>query len=348
MGVSGGVDSSVAALLLKKRGYQVTAAFLSVWQPDFLECTRKDDRRDALRVAAALNIPFVEIDAVEEYRREVIAYLLREYQSGRTPNPDVMCNKHIKFGIFLKKARAMGADAIATGHYARLAQRGGKWALLRAKDDHKDQTYFLWTLSQEQLAHALFPIGEYRKDEVRRIARAHQLFTAAKRDSQGLCFIGKMRMREFLSHLVGPQERGLVLNEKGEVIGEHPGALFFTIGQRRGFTITKKTPHDVPYYVVAKDMARNTLTVSQAPRQYPHGAGPLTLEQPHWIRRPLAAGEQCMARLRHRQPLFPVTIQSAEKEEARVMPEQALGPVPHGQSLVLYQGDECLGGGILA
>jgi len=247
VGVSGGVDSSTSVALLKKQGYDVTGVFIKVWQPDFVECQWKEDRLDAMGVCADLGIPFLDLDLEEEYKSDVFDYMVSEYKQGRTPNPDVMCNKKIKFGGFLDFAKNKGADFIATGHYVRW--QGKK--LLMGVDKGKDQSYFLWTLTQDQLKYCIFPIGQYEKTKVRRLAKKFGLLTAQKKDSQGLCFVGKVDMKEFLQRFI-PQKEGLVLNTDGQVIGVHEGIFFYTIGQRHGFKIKKKGVDDKPYYVVKR------------------------------------------------------------------------------------------------
>ena len=235
IGMSGGVDSSVSAALLKKAGYDVTGVFIKVWQPDWINCTWKEDRMDAMRVAALLDIPFITLDLEKEYKEEVVDYMISEYRAGRTPNPDVMCNRYVKFGGFYDWAMKQGADYVATGHYAQVID--GK--LIAGNDKNKDQTYFLWTLNKEQLSKTIFPVGNIEKPEVRKLAKKFNLPNAEKKDSQGLCFIGKIDIKEFLSHYID-SKRGNVLNIEGEVIGEHDGSFFFTIGERHGFNILKK------------------------------------------------------------------------------------------------------------
>ncbi|MEK7180377.1 MAG: tRNA 2-thiouridine(34) synthase MnmA, partial [Patescibacteria group bacterium] len=307
VGMSGGVDSSVSAALLKKEGYDITGVFIKVWQPDFIECDWRIERRDAMRVCAALNIPFLTFDFEEEYKRDVIDYMLLEYKRGRTPNPDVMCNRYIKFGSFLRKAREMGADFIATGHYAirEIKEEDGKevYVLRESKDKEKEQSYFLWTLGQEELKHSLFPVGGYKKEEVRNLAKKFNLPTALKKDSQGLCFLGKIDFRDFLKMYL-PEKVGNVVNLSEEIIGTHEGVHFYTIGQRHGFTITKKSTEDKPFYVVSKDIAKNILTVANKEeiKFKEVQVKKITLSDVSWISgKKLQNSFSCFARFRYHQ-----------------------------------------------
>ena len=358
VGLSGGVDSSVSCALLQKDGYDITAVFIKTWHPDFLPCTWKEDRLDAMRVAAHLGIPFVTLDLEKEYKENVADYMIEEYKRGRTPNPDVMCNKNVKFGAFLKYALAEGADFVATGHYAKRRLKikdyrlqnttEDKYELLAGTDKNKDQSYFLWTLMQEQLKHILFPVGDIEKPEVRRLAKKFGLPTAEKKDSQGVCFLGKLDMTEFLEHFE-TKKRGDVLNEKGEVIGWHEGAIFHTIGSRHGFTITKKSTNDAPYFITAKDIRANTLTVANKEKGSLKGKGDQTLrlENVNWISGTAPDSEKIFtARTRYRAELFPCKISSRDgKTEVNFSDPQE--PSAPGQSLVAYDGEECLGGGII-
>jgi tRNA-specific 2-thiouridylase len=261
VGLSGGVDSSVTAALLKDQGYHVVGVFIRTWQPDFIECTWRDERRDAIRVAAHLGIPFRELDLEKEYKEHVADYMIDEYRRGRTPNPDVMCNREIKFGGFKKWALAEGADFVATGHYAEVRQnKQGDYELVVSKDSEKDQTYFLWKLNQEDLKHILFPVGHLKKEDVRKLATKFGLPTAAKKDSQGICMLGAIDMKDFLRQYIDVTE-GVVNNEGGKQIGVHPGSIFFTLGERHGFTITDKESIGKVFYVIAKDVTQNSITV---------------------------------------------------------------------------------------
>jgi tRNA-specific 2-thiouridylase len=350
VGMSGGVDSSVSAALLKKAGHEVVGVFIKVWQPDWIECNWREERLEAMRAAAHLDIPFHTLDLEKEYKQGVIDYMIAEYDAGRTPNPDVMCNREVKFGGFWKWAKEQGAHAVATGHYAR--NENGK--LLAGVDSNKDQSYFLWTLTQDDLAHVLFPVGSLTKPEVRALAKKFKLPNAEKKDSQGLCFIGKVDVKEFLAHYAKGNpaaEPGKVLNEKGEAIGSHSGALFLTIGERHGFEIDakRKTPHDEPHYVVSKDTAQNTVTVSsRTGGTASSGRRKTGVSKTNWISGAAPrAGTGLQARTRYRQDLQSIRILSASPLEAAIEfsePQDALTP---GQSLVMYSGEECLGGGII-
>lgn len=354
VGVSGGVDSSVAAFLLREQGYNVVGAFIKTWQPDFIECTWREERRDAMRVCAHLGIPFVTIDAEQEYKEKVGEYMIEEYKKGRTPNPDVMCNKEVKFGIFLQKAREMGADFVATGHYARLESRAESGIknqelriLKKGVDEKKDQSYFLWTLTQDQLKYILFPIGHLPKDEVRKIAEKNGLFTATKKDSQGVCFLGEIDMKDFLQHYI-PKQEGKVLNMEGETIGVHDGALFFTYGERHGFHITKKGTDDKPLYVVGKNIEENTITVSPntEDRKVFDNVREIRIGNTVW-NTPIEHEKIYSAIVRYNQIPVSVRVLRAQKNEAVVIFQEDQDTFSRGQSLVVYEGDQCVGGGII-
>ena len=338
VGVSGGVVSSVSLVILKEQGYNVVGCFIKTWQPDFIECTWREERRDAMRICAKLDVPFLTINAEEEYKNAVGMYMVNEYRAGRTPNPDVMCNKEVKFGVFLKKALSLGADFVATGHYAQTKE--GK--LFKGKDISKDQSYFLWTLTKDQLLKTKFPIGHLEKTEVRSIAKKYGLLTAEKKDSQGVCFLGPIDMKDFLKHYIDVK-KGNVLDINGEIIGEHDGALFYTLGERHGFKITKKGTEDGRLYVIARDLKKNTLTVSENINE----AGikekkKIKIENINWISKPLA-GKTYEARIRYQQKLEKCKIEGdfviLEKEEPLAV---------SGQSVVVYDGEECVGGGIIS
>ena len=351
VGVSGGVDSSVAAALLVRAGYDVTGVFMRVWQPDFIECTWREERRDAMRVCAHLGIPFLMMDLEKEYREGVADYMIREYKAGRTPNPDVMCNREVKFGAFYKKARELGADMIATGHYATHDEEDGRHALRVSKDTNKDQTYFLWAMPKDAFNHTLFPVGGYTKDEVRKLAEKFGLPTAAKKDSQGVCFLGKLDMKEFLAHYI-PEQDGVVLNTEGKAIGTHRGAVFFTLGERHGFEITKKGTDDKPLYVIAKDLEKNTITVSDTPQDAtPHLKNILTLSDTNWLGAIPEAGKRYQVRIRYRGELYPCELHPQRPGRWENVELRFVDTIPEfvapGQSAVIYDAEVCLGGGII-
>lgn len=342
VGLSGGVDSSVAAKRLLERGYDVTGVFIKTWQPDFIPCTWEEERRDAMRVAAHLGIPFLTCDAEAAYRDEVAAYMIREYAAGRTPNPDVMCNKFVKFGAFLAFARAHGVNIVATGHYARMEKRGDTDVLLRGVDTEKDQSYFLWTLTKEQRASILFPIGDTKKSSIRTEAIAAGLPTATKADSQGICFLGEIDMKEFLSRHITTKP-GAVLSVDGNAIGIHEGALLYTIGERHGFTVTDPAYKAVPQFVIAKDTAANTITV--APEITRTTGKRIVLENVHWIGAPVSGESE--AQFRYRQK--PFRVQSTISHNTVTLTVLDAVDTPSvGQSCVFYDGDLCKGGGIIS
>ncbi len=347
VGVSGGVDSSVSLALLQKAGYDVTGVFLKVWNPAWLPCNWKEERRSAMRVCATLGVPFLTIDLEKEYKEEVVDYMVREYSLGRVPNPDVFCNKYIKFGAFLKRAKEMGADFIATGHYAQIRKVGGVFELQESVDQEKDQSYFLYTLTQAELSHTFFPVGGMKKSEVRDLARKFRLPTAEKKDSQGLCFIGKVDMKDFLKHYIKTKE-GNVLNVKGEVVGKHAGALLFAIGERHGFTISKKTPEDPRYFVIAKNLNENTITVANKEKEVESvfSAKSILIKELNIISGVHTLPEIISVRIRYRQDKQECSIKKTHEGWAIIfMARQSAISV--GQSAVLYDADICLGGGII-
>jgi tRNA-uridine 2-sulfurtransferase len=360
VGVSGGVDSSVSAALLKDQDYEVVGVFIRTWTPDFIDCTWRDERRDAMRVCAHLGIPFLECDAEEAYKRGVADYMIEEYKKGNTPNPDVMCNREVKFGVFWDFARAHGADYIATGHYAVVAPcegggaegRGG--VLCKSPDQSKDQSYFLWTLTQDDLAHVMFPVGHLQKTEVRKLAEKYNLPVATKKDSQGVCFLGPLDMKEFLKHYI-KSERGEVLDENGNVIGEHDGAVFFTLGERHGFTITKHASSDTPLYVVAKDIDQNTITVSPKTvlgemQAMSVGVSIYKIKNTNLSSVLPSTERGYTAQIRYHGEFLSCKVSKGPFDtanSAEINFEQPILVSP-GQSIVVYDGDICLGGGIVA
>lgn len=342
VGLSGGVDSSVSVTLLKQQGYNVVGVFIRTWQPDFIECSFREDRLDAMRVAAYLDIPFLECDAEAIYKEKVAEYMIEEYKAGRTPNPDVMCNREIKFGVFWDFAKKHGADFVATGHYAQT--KDGK--LLKANDPSKDQAYFLYRLTQNDLEHILFPIGHLHKTEVRKLAEKFGLPNAVKKDSQGVCMLGDLDLKQFLEHYIR-SERGDVLNEDGEVVGYHDGVLFLTLGERHGFTITKKTPNDERYYIVAKDIDKNTITVSNKKElEIENDKKETKIIRCNWIGDVPLVSKQYSSQIRYHGEFLPCKIKSIEGDSASVVFEKPILVAP-GQSIVLYDDDICLGGGIV-
>ena len=365
MGVSGGVDSSVALTLLKKDGYDVIGVFLKVWHPDFLPCDWKEERRSAMRVCATLGVPFLTMDCEAEYKKEVVDYMIAEYRVGRTPNPDVFCNKYVKFGVFLKKALALGADFVATGHYAQVCQGlpltceakcqreslTQTLELHEAVDDNKDQSYFLYTLNQNQLSRTLFPIGGLTKPEVRKLAEKFGLSTATKKDSQGVCFLENIDMKDFLSRFI-ETEKGDVLNTRGEKIGWHDGAVFYTIGERHGFIITKKSPSDNRLFVVAKDLEKNTITVADKKTENDaiYSIKEIVVKNLHFVSGKKEDEEkenlECQVRIRYRQEKQKCSV-SKKSDGWHITFAEPQNGVALGQSAVLYDHSLCLGGGII-
>jgi len=351
VGMSGGVDSSVSAYLLQRQGYQVEGLFMKNWEEDDNEeyCTAASDLADAQAVCDKLAIPLHTVNFAAEYWDNVFELFLAEYKAGRTPNPDVLCNKEIKFKAFLDfAAEDLGADFIATGHYVRRQDVAGQSRLLRGLDDNKDQSYFLYTLGHGQLARCLFPVGELEKPEVRRIAAELGLVTAAKKDSTGICFIGERRFNEFLSRYL-PAQPGPIITVDGQRVGEHQGLMYHTLGQRKGLGIGgTKEGSEEPWYVVDKHVADNVLVVAQGhehPRLMSVG---LLAGQLNWVDRlPLAAPLRCVVKTRYRQADIPCLVDPLETGALRVRFDQPVAAVTPGQSAVFYQGERCLGGGVI-
>ncbi|MGH8030909.1 MAG: tRNA 2-thiouridine(34) synthase MnmA [Luteimonas sp.] len=370
--MSGGVDSSVAALLLRDRarehpGESIAGLFMQNWADDDAQdsasaaegrkpkaagsggCRADDDRRDAVAVCGRLGLPIHFRDFSAEYWDGVFAHFLAEYAAGRTPNPDVLCNREIKFKHFLDAARALGAERIATGHYARIAHLGGRWRLLRANDRGKDQSYFLHQLGQAQLAATLFPLGELAKVDVRRLAADAGLPTAAKKDSTGICFIGERDFRGFLARYL-PAKPGAIRTPDGRVLGTHPGVFYFTLGQREGLQLGGVRGFDAaPWYVVGKDIASNVLTVDQGSDSRYLQSKTTWTETAHWIAgAPPAARFGCTAQSRYRQRDEPCEVRVIDDGTLEVRFADAQRAVTPGQSLVLYDDDVCLGGAVIA
>lgn len=351
VGMSGGVDSSVSAYLLLEQGYQVEGLFMKNWEEDDTDeyCAAATDLADAEAVCAKLGIPLHTVNFAAEYWDNVFEYFLDEYRAGRTPNPDIMCNKEIKFKAFLEfAAEALAADYIATGHYVRRRLQDGKFQLLRGLDDNKDQSYFLYTLSHEHVAQTLFPVGELEKPEVRRIAEEQDLVTAGKKDSTGICFIGERKFKDFLQNYL-PARPGAIESVDGEQLGEHEGLMYHTLGQRKGLHIGGlSNAGDEPWYVVDKDVERNVLIVAQGknhPRLYSQG---LIAGQLHWVDR---LGPQktlvCTVKTRYRQQDIPCTVTPKADGTVVVEFDAAVAAVTPGQSAVFYLDEVCLGGGII-
>lgn len=383
VGLSGGVDSSVAAYLCKKQGYEVIGLFMKNWHDDSVtisdECPWLDDSNDAMMVADKIGIPFQTVDLSKEYKERIVDYMFKEYQNGRTPNPDVLCNREIKFDVFLKIAESLGADYVATGHYCRKdsIEVGSKtvYRLLSGKDQNKDQSYFLCQINQKQLSKILFPVGELQKSEVRKIANEQGLITAEKKDSQGLCFVGKVKLPDFLQQKLKPKT-GKVIEipsnhpiylrnvsndkmsqiekhnynpEEGKEIGEHPGAHFFTKGQRKGLNIGG-TPE--PLFVIDTDVSQNIIYVGQGkshPGLYRKGLNVLNYDI-HWLREDLSleTGEKAsyQVRIRYRQPLQNALLYQ-DKKDLKIIFESEQSAIAEGQFVAWYKNNELIGSGVI-
>ncbi len=349
VGLSGGVDSSVAALLLKQQGFRVVGVYMKNWSKDLpgMPCPWMDDYQDAKRVAVQLGIDFKMYDFQKEYQHKVVDYMLEEFRAGRTPNPDVMCNQEVKFKLFLNTCLDDGADFIATGHYARVMHTPAKnYHLLRAKDENKDQTYFLYRITQEALAKTLFPLGELTKPEVRKIALDNNLVTAEKKESMGICFVGKVGIKDFLQQYY-KSKPGAIIDQHDQNIGEHDGAIFYTIGQRHGLEVGG----GLPYYVVGKDMAKNEVYVTTDIQDENLWKNVIKLTDVHWINDRSQISDlrsQVYVRTRHRAKLVIVNrlSQNPNKEWVAELAEDVRALTP-GQSAVFYSDAECLGGGIV-
>lgn len=346
LGLSGGVDSAVAALLLQEQAYKITAVFMKNWEEDDTEehCSAEEDLKEVKAVCAHLNLPLKTVNFSAEYWDRVFENFLQEYRAGRTPNPDILCNKEIKFRAFLDYALELGADFIATGHYAGVRKTGEKYELLRSHDENKDQTYFLYTLGQHELSHSLFPLIDLDKKEVRELARRSGLPNYDRKDSTGICFIGERQFKTFLERYL-PAHPGKIMSLEGETLGRHDGLMYYTIGQRQGLGVGGPGR---PWYVTNKDMESNVLYVVQGedhPALFHHG---LVAAQLHWVsgtapNLPLS----CLARTRHRQNLLPCLIEAISDDKLSVSFESPVRAITPGQSVVFYNEETCLGGGII-
>ena len=350
VGMSGGVDSSVTALLLKQQGYEVIGLFMKNWEDDDDDeyCSSRQDLLDAVSVADTIGIPIEAVNFSKEYKERVFSYFLREYQAGRTPNPDILCNAEIKFKAFLEHAMQLGAETIATGHYAQVRETDGLFQLLKASDDTKDQSYFLHRLNQAQLSRAMFPLGKLLKSDVRSIAERHGLPNHAKRDSTGICFIGERPFREFLNRYL-PTQPGEMLTPEGNMVGQHIGLSFYTIGQRQGLGIGgAKDTSGEPWFVSGKDMANNRLIVVQGHGHPALLAPRLTALDSHWISGVTPEIEHTYAaKTRYRQADASCRLTHVSASSAEITFDDAQWAVTPGQSVVIYDGEICLGGAII-
>ncbi|MCB1688244.1 MAG: tRNA 2-thiouridine(34) synthase MnmA [Halioglobus sp.] len=350
VGMSGGVDSSVAALLLQQQGYRVEGLFMKNWEEDdgTEYCTAKEDFADAQAVADKLGIPLHGANFAAEYWDNVFEHFLAEYRAGRTPNPDILCNREIKFKAFLEYALLLEADYIATGHYTRVGTDNGKATLLKGLDANKDQSYFLHAVGHAELEKTLFPVGEIEKPQVRRLAQEHGLATAKKKDSTGICFIGERRFKDFLQQYL-PAQPGEIHSLEGELLGHHQGLMYHTIGQRQGLGIGGSAQHsEAPWYVVDKDLANNVLLVAQGNNHPALFKSQLYAREMYWVAgAPPELPLRCVAKVRYRQSDQPCTLTPSAEHGYQVdfdAPQRAITP---GQSVVFYRGDVCLGGGVI-
>lgn len=337
VGMSGGVDSSLTAALLVEQGYEVTGVYMKNWSKDLpgMKCPWAEDLADAKRVAVQLGIDLKVFDFEKQYKQKVVDYMLEAYKNGLTPNPDIMCNQEIKFKLFLETSLENGADMIATGHYAKT--QDGK--LLMAQDENKDQTYFLYRITKDALEKTLFPVGEYEKSKVREMAKERNLYTAKKKDSQGICFVGQVGIQDFLSEYIETKPGKIIDQEIGKKIGIHDGAIFYTIGQRHGLNVGG----GLPYYVVGKSMDKNEVYVSTKINNDNIWKGSIDLRSIHKIDKDRDFPKECQVRIRHRAPLI-----DAIYENERLELKDKVRAIASGQSAVIYKNNECLGGGIIA
>lgn len=341
MGLSGGVDSSVSALLLKQQGYEVIGVYMKNWSKDLpgMPCPWMDDYQDAKRVAVQLGIGFKMYDFEKQYHQKVVDYMLDEFKAGRTPNPDIMCNQEVKFKLFLNTALEDGADFVATGHYAKTED--GR--LFKPKDKNKDQTYFLYRVTAQALKNSLFPLGNLTKPQVRQIAQENNLVTATKKESMGICFVGKVGIKDFLQQYV-ESKPGAIIDQNDKKIGEHDGVIFYTIGQRQGLNVGGGKP----YYVVGKDMERNEVYVTTDLQDERLWSREINFTQAHWINDQPKEGAKLAVRTRHRGDLINVKkLNKLSNSKWTAKLEKDVRALTPGQSTVFYSGDECLGGGIV-
>ena len=350
VGMSGGVDSAVSAYLLKEQGYRVIALFMVNWEEKSEEgfCTSEQDYEDVKRVCAVLDIPYYTVNFAKEYYNQVFEYFLKEYSEGRTPNPDVLCNREIKFGPFLEFAKKIGADKIATGHYAKVEEKDGKYILKKAKDKNKDQSYFLNQLSQVQLSSVLFPLADIEKPEVRKIAEKLNLVNARKKDSTGVCFIGERNFKNFLKGFL-PAKPGFIKTKEGETVGTHDGLMYYTLGQRRGLNIGGKAGgNGERWFVLDKDLKNNVLVVSQGEDDLLFSSGLYAKEMNFIPDLPQEKEFDCYAKFRYRQPDQKVKVTILNEKEIKVDFYEKQRAITPGQFVVLYTEDErCLGGGVI-
>jgi len=349
LGLSGGVDSAVAAVLLKDAGADVHALHMTNWEDDDGYCTAAEDLQDARRVCEQLDIPLHHANFAKQYRDQVFEYFLDEYRKGRTPNPDVLCNREIKFGVFRNYAKRLGGDLLATGHYARTAIINGRGALLKGKDPGKDQSYFLHAVSEQALAETVFPLGDLLKPEVRRIARDAGLAIHNKKDSTGICFIGERPFKEFLSTYL-PANPGPMRTPDGDEVGTHDGLMYYTLGQRQGLRIGgRKNSGEEPWYVVAKDPANNALIVAQGEHELLF-SDRLVATDASWIGPPpdgLTEGLRCQAKIRYRQDDQGCVVTAGDHSTLQVRFDERQKAIAPGQFVVFYDGERCLGGAVI-